>query len=176
MRQIFTITIFLVLAIFHAVPVLGEEGTYCCTSKTVGTYAYTLLETEVAQDTLGCQSPCVYQRDGEPGSRYCFKNGDLPVTCSTEALFIPIITIFNDLNAKIAVGIVLNNGKSTSASVPSNTKEHVNIGQTTVKAINAQAKGFGLCKGLRNPPAIKNNYYVKPCKPPQCSTKKCIVE
>merc|ERR1719317_1655009 len=107
--MIFTFIIFLVLAIFHAVPVLGEEGTYCCTSKTVGAYSYTLLDNEVAQDTLGCKSPCVYQRDGESGSRYCFKNGDDPVTCSKEALFIPIITIFNELNATIYVGIVLNN-------------------------------------------------------------------
>merc|ERR1719312_399764 len=89
MRQIFTITIFLVLAIVHAVPVLGEEGTDCCTSKTVGTYAYTLLEAESAPDTLGCQSSCVYERDGEPGSRYCFKKGDLPVTCTEENLFDP---------------------------------------------------------------------------------------
>merc|ERR1719320_1626443 len=89
MRQIFTINIFLVLAIFHAVPVLGEEGTDCCTSKTVGTYAYTLLEAESAPDILGCQSPCVYQRDGEPGSRYCFKKGDLAVTCKQEDFSAP---------------------------------------------------------------------------------------
>merc|ERR1719312_1633017 len=89
MRQIFTTTLFLGVATFYAGSVLGEERSGCCTSKTVGTDAYTLRETETAPDTLGCQSSCVYERDEEPGSRYCFKKGDLPVTCTEENLFDP---------------------------------------------------------------------------------------
>lgn len=54
----------------------------CCTKKTVGGVAYT----QVAGNTDGfdCTGQCVYEEDGKPGSRTCFKSGGpgpLPIEC-----------------------------------------------------------------------------------------------
>ena len=41
---------------------------------------YTLVaETETVR--FGCKSNCVFERVGNPGSRFCFKEGDLKVVC-----------------------------------------------------------------------------------------------
>ena len=55
----------------------------CCTKKKVGSHTYT----QVPGDTDGfddCVPDCVYERDGVPGSRYCFQSmgpDPQPVTC-----------------------------------------------------------------------------------------------
>ena len=53
----------------------------CCTSKTVGSYSYTLVISPMAVPA-DCLSPCVYSRDDIPGSLYCFASGSLPVHCN----------------------------------------------------------------------------------------------
>merc|ERR1719233_878346 len=75
------IQVLLVLAVSCAGFVQGEGGNDCCMSKTVGPHNYTLVDNDAAATTMGCKSPCVYQRNGEPGTRFCFKTGDFPVSC-----------------------------------------------------------------------------------------------
>jgi len=52
----------------------------CCTKKTVGGVNYNLVE---EQDTSGynCLTSCVFEKEGEPGSRFCFAAGSQPVNC-----------------------------------------------------------------------------------------------
>ena len=48
----------------------------CCYRKTVGGILYN----QVAGDTSQypeCKADCVYERDDEPGSRYCFQDGNI---------------------------------------------------------------------------------------------------
>ena len=45
--------------------------------------AYTLVdETDTAK--YGCKSNCVFEKMGSPGSRFCFKEGDLEVVCGDD--------------------------------------------------------------------------------------------
>merc|ERR1711862_187134 len=52
----------------------------CCTEKIVGDVQYSLQE---SSDTTSfeCLDDCVYEQVGEPGSRFCFKKGNLLPTC-----------------------------------------------------------------------------------------------
>merc|ERR1719427_1543462 len=51
----------------------------CCQNKTVGDYGYILAdEGEVPS---ACKSRCIYQREDDPTSRFCFAPGQLPVNC-----------------------------------------------------------------------------------------------
>merc|ERR1719312_216007 len=89
--------ILLGLAVFFAdQPSAMEQG--CCGSKTVGSHSYTLVDGETAAEAWGCKSLCVYKMDGEPDSRYCFKSGNLPVSCTgdTRKIFIT-----NDLTTEV---------------------------------------------------------------------------
>jgi len=57
----------------------------CCETKTVGDVTYELVK---KMDTSGfdCISNCVYKPvAGNSSSSFCFKRGDLPVTCTDEA-------------------------------------------------------------------------------------------
>merc|ERR1712215_329288 len=61
--------------------VLGQPvQEVCCTKKTVGGVNYNLVE---EQDTSGynCLTSCVFEKEGEPGSRFCFAAGSQPVNC-----------------------------------------------------------------------------------------------
>ena len=42
--------------------------------------AYTLVD-ETDTGKYGCKSNCVFEKMGSPGSRFCFKEGDLEVVC-----------------------------------------------------------------------------------------------
>ena len=55
----------------------------CCSEKKVGDIHYTLAESDMEKDTtkFGCRDGCVYKADEYPDDRFCFKDGDLPVTC-----------------------------------------------------------------------------------------------
>jgi len=76
--------------------VQGESS--CCLFKTVGSESYTLLnETAADYRELDCLSPCVYTREDQPGSRFCFKTGTLPVTCTDNNYFL-FISITNKLS------------------------------------------------------------------------------
>jgi len=60
----------------------------CCYKKTVGNVSYTLVQTD--DDTaasLGCISNCVFEQDGQPGSRFCFTRGNLPKICNHKGVF-----------------------------------------------------------------------------------------
>jgi len=55
----------------------------CCKEKSVGGVEYTLVdETDTAK--YGCKSNCVFEKMGSPGSRFCFKEGDLEVVCGDD--------------------------------------------------------------------------------------------
>ena len=62
---------------------LSGYGEDCCLRKQVGDYFYNF---EAHEDVAGkgCHSDCVYSRDGEPGSRYCFAPGNLASQCQNE--------------------------------------------------------------------------------------------
>jgi len=57
-----------------------QDTDNCCQSKIVGSYSYTLL----SEDTVpsSCLQGCVYTRDEQPGSRFCFARGNQPVICT----------------------------------------------------------------------------------------------
>merc|ERR1712142_14989 len=52
----------------------------CCEEKTVGDVTYRKIGVEDTS-TYGCESGCTYEKVGYPGSKYCFKKGELPVRC-----------------------------------------------------------------------------------------------
>merc|ERR1719312_1875883 len=121
----------LVLVVICAGALLGEEGSDCCISKTVGPHAYTLLENDAAAITMGCKSSCVYQRDEEPGTRFCFKTGDLPVTCEDSSSFEETgnidLQFKNELKNQVKVTVTVNPGP-----------------QPPSKNINATSKGTAI--------------------------------
>merc|ERR1712013_302096 len=55
----------------------------CCMKKNVGGVAYTFVSNEYENlvDTFGCKSNCVYERNDEPGTGYCFAPGLLDFEC-----------------------------------------------------------------------------------------------
>merc|ERR1712215_553728 len=96
------------LAVFFTGQISGmEQG--CCVSKTVGSNSYTLVEDETASETLGCESLCVYKMEGKPESRYCFKSGDLPVSCTGDSRKIIITNSFEtNVTGNVSVKVFLN--------------------------------------------------------------------
>merc|ERR1719206_873582 len=149
MLQVFTI--FLVLAIFPTGFVLGD----CCMSKTVGPHAYTLIENDAAAITMGCKSSCVYQRDEEAGTRFCFKTGDLPVTCEDSLSFDGAGNIKLQFQNKLAstqvkVTVTIQPGpQPPSATINANANGVVEIPNTSeVTAINVAFGGQTQCSLL----------------------------
>merc|ERR1712002_1224783 len=61
----------------------GASIPECCKEKSVGGVSYVLLE-ETDTGRYGCKSNCVFERVDSPGSRYCFKEGDLEVVCEDD--------------------------------------------------------------------------------------------
>merc|ERR1711936_1398103 len=54
----------------------------CCLKKTVGGESYSLVKKDKEFTSLyGCPAPCIYEKVGSPGSKFCFKPGDLEVEC-----------------------------------------------------------------------------------------------
>merc|ERR1712047_173595 len=55
--------------------------TSCCETKTVGGVSYTFVREDSAALGYSCLSPCVYERDDQPGTAFCFAHGDQQVVC-----------------------------------------------------------------------------------------------
>merc|ERR1711962_1071754 len=55
--------------------------TNCCETKTVGGVSYTFVREDSAALGYSCLSPCVYERDDQPGTAFCFAQGDQQVVC-----------------------------------------------------------------------------------------------
>merc|ERR1712190_710446 len=53
--------------------------TSCCETKTVGGVSYTFVREDSAAIGYSCLSPCVYERDDQPGTAFCFAQGDQQV-------------------------------------------------------------------------------------------------
>jgi len=49
----------------------------CCPRKTVGKFSYSLLGHDEVTASFGCKNDCVYERDDQQGSRYCFQDGGI---------------------------------------------------------------------------------------------------
>merc|ERR1711970_1145133 len=58
----------------------GASIPECCKEKRVGGVSYMLLK-ESDTGGYGCHSNCVFEKVDSPGSRFCFKKGDLEVAC-----------------------------------------------------------------------------------------------
>ena len=61
----------------------GSQEGKCCNEKKVGDVLYTLVNSDNDDDTsmYGCNDDCVYKAEDDPSTRFCFKNGHLPVDC-----------------------------------------------------------------------------------------------
>merc|ERR1719391_1380522 len=67
--------------------VLAEDSSTpadCCPKKTVGEHTYRLVKQEDTS-AFDCVSECVYEREDKPGKMICFKQGDLPASCSAKS-------------------------------------------------------------------------------------------
>merc|ERR1712018_560562 len=53
----------------------------CCATKTVGGVDYTFVREDSAAMSYSCLSSCVYERDDQPGTSFCFAQGDQQVGC-----------------------------------------------------------------------------------------------
>jgi len=62
---------------------IDAKPAMCCESKTVGDYAYSLVDAGAAVPSE-CPKSCVYSRNDKPGSLYCFAPGELVVECEGE--------------------------------------------------------------------------------------------
>ena len=56
----------------------------CCLKKEVGGKSYTFLMDEDTSP-YNCMNNCVYTEDGNPGSKVCFKEGDLATKCAPDS-------------------------------------------------------------------------------------------
>merc|ERR1712121_232795 len=70
----------LTLAVILSIVAAQEEEEVCCLTKQVRGVTYNLVG---EQDTsnYNCKSNCIFEKEGAPGSRYCFASGTLPVFC-----------------------------------------------------------------------------------------------
>merc|ERR1711863_145612 len=64
----------------------------CCETKTVGGVSYTFVREDSAAMSYSCLSSCVYERDDQPGTAFCFAQGDQQVVCgdSTQGRSCPL--------------------------------------------------------------------------------------
>lgn len=112
-------------------PLFSEE---CCTEKTVGGVGYT----QVAGDTDDfpeCKKGCVYEEDGDKGSRFCFKSGNLKAECTEPLLdssYVSVTRNNNDLIFKSDIG-------AFSCEITSDTPSSDNI--TCSKIADQETEG-----------------------------------
>jgi len=57
----------------------------CCETKTVGGVSYTFVREDTTAISYSCLSPCVYERDDQPGTAFCFAQGDQQVVCGDDS-------------------------------------------------------------------------------------------
>merc|ERR1711981_1325039 len=67
----------------------GEEE--CCEQKMVGDDRYINIGYDHNGMTwdLNCLSPCIFEKENQPGSKFCFAAGDLKVECEDDLDFTP---------------------------------------------------------------------------------------
>merc|ERR1712018_499000 len=67
----------------------GEEE--CCDQKMVGDDRYFNIGYDHNGITgdLNCLSPCIFEKEDQPGSKYCFASGDMKVECEDDMDFTP---------------------------------------------------------------------------------------
>jgi len=58
----------------------GQGTSDCCGKKKVGDRTYKKVSGHT-ENYPECSKDCVYEEEGQPGLQYCFKAGQLPVTC-----------------------------------------------------------------------------------------------
>merc|ERR1719430_588168 len=77
----------------------------CCDTKTVGDVTYELVD-ERDTSGYGCISNCVYKPvGGNSSSAFCFKRGNLPVTCGDNGPFVdPCLDYVPDLGCDCCTG------------------------------------------------------------------------
>ena len=52
----------------------------CCGLKSLGGNLYSLIDRSEETDNFDCNSHCVYEKENEPTSRYCFKSGGIEMS------------------------------------------------------------------------------------------------
>merc|ERR1719510_1630837 len=67
----------------------GEEE--CCDQKMVGEDRYFNIGYDHNGMTfdLNCLSPCIFEKEDQPGSKYCFAAGDMKVECEDDMEYTP---------------------------------------------------------------------------------------
>merc|ERR1712126_342672 len=124
MRNNYNIFLFIGVSYIGSVLMQGNSG--CCLSKTVGTESYTLLNETAARDRdLDCLSPCIYMNNDQPGSRFCFKSGPLPVTCNDDNVY--PFSITNKLNQTAIVGFIFIGDDDIEISLDPNQTEEFRL-------------------------------------------------
>merc|ERR1712203_264372 len=100
---LFQLSVLLMLASTHSHPhkrqaddmdhgdmnMAGEEE--CCDQKMVGDDRYFNIGYDHNGMTwdLNCLSPCIFEKENQPGSKYCFAAGDMKVECEEDMEFTP---------------------------------------------------------------------------------------
>merc|ERR1712192_301907 len=69
----------------------GEPENECCDQKMVGDDRYFNIGYDHNGMTmdLNCLSPCIFEKEDQPGSKYCFSAGDMKVECEDDMEFTP---------------------------------------------------------------------------------------
>ena len=77
------------------------------TSCPILTYSITPLQVSVGTVPENCLDNCIYSRDDEPGSEYCFASGEQKVRCLTATNFggYPDVNIVNSLSTSVTVSV-----------------------------------------------------------------------
>merc|ERR1711892_102831 len=75
----------------------------CCKEKLVGGVAYLLVE-ETDTGRYGCRSNCVFEKKDSPGSRFCFKEGDLEVVCDGDGASTQSVSL--EAAVKALIGLI----------------------------------------------------------------------
>merc|ERR1712198_241291 len=67
----------------------GEEE--CCDQKMVGDDRYFNIgyDHNGMTSDLNCLSPCIFEKENQPGSKYCFGAGDMKVECEDDMEYTP---------------------------------------------------------------------------------------
>merc|ERR1712203_797837 len=100
---LFQLSVLLMLASTHSQPhkrqaddmdhgdmnMAGEEE--CCDQKMVGEDRYFNIGYDHNGMTfdLNCLSPCIFEKEDQPGSKYCFAAGDMKVECEDDMDYTP---------------------------------------------------------------------------------------
>jgi len=69
----------------HGQPAGEKPDKECCDTKTVGGVTYSLVG-QMDTKMYNCLSDCIYMKEGQEGSKFCFAMGDLQVECNDEEM------------------------------------------------------------------------------------------